>query len=179
MIVSLIGYRATGKSTVGRCLAQRMACDFVDSDAEIVRLASKSIAQIFAEDGESVFRDWESQVIQDLVPQAGREMVLALGGGAVLREQNRAWIQQAGPVVWLRARAETIWRRMSGDPHSADQRPKLTSQGGLDEIVQLLAARTPIYQATATMEVEVDERTPAEVAAIIFQHLDGQGDPHR
>jgi shikimate kinase len=160
--VFLIGYRGTGKTAVARLLAEQLRYEWIDADDEVERLAGKTIAAIFAERGEQAFRDLEADVVVKLCGQ--RRLVVALGGGAVLREANRAAIRGAGPVIWLTAGVDTIVQRLTADRSTASRRPKLTELGGRAEIETLLAQRTPIYRACAKLEVDTDSRTPAEVA---------------
>ncbi|MDO4550229.1 MAG: shikimate kinase [Planctomycetia bacterium] len=169
MMISFIGYRATGKTTLGRELAQRLDYRFIDSDAEIERLAGKSIASIFAEDGELYFRDMEEKIIGEICGQDG--IILATGGGAVMREVTRKNLQAAGPVIWLTASAETIFRRMAADVNNSQTRPNLTSQGGLDEIRQLMAVREPFYRSLATLTVETENFSPQELIEQIFLEI--------
>jgi shikimate kinase len=169
MNLVLIGYRATGKSETARALAERLGWDWVDADCEIEARAGKSIAQIFSEDGEPAFRDAESRVVAELA--ARDRTVLALGGGAVLREENRRALVDRGPVVWLTASPETLWRRIQGDPATGARRPNLTSAGGITEIIATLDARRPIYRQCADLEVDTEERTPAEVADAILAQV--------
>lgn len=171
MIVTLIGYRGSGKSSVGRELAHRLSFPFADADAELEGRAGKSIRQIFDDDGESAFRDLEEQVIADLLLSSGR-LVLAAGGGAVLRESTRARLAAAGPIVWLRATAEHLAARIAADASTAERRPNLTALGGLDEIRELLEQREPIYRAAADLTVETEGLTPAEIAERIARELD-------
>src|SRR5262245_31375942 len=124
MNLLLIGYRGTGKSTVAHLLAERLGWRSVDSDERIEELAGCSIADIFASQGEGAFRDLESQVVAELA--AGDQTVLSLGGGAVLRPENRATLAAAGPMVWLTASPETLWGRIQADPETAARRPNLT-----------------------------------------------------
>lgn len=160
--IALIGYRGTGKTTIAEQLASRLGWDFVDADVEIERRAEKSIAEIFADDGEPAFRELESTVVAEL---CGRQCtVIALGGGAVLRQSNRSAMRSCGAVVWLKATVGAIERRLEADPSTAARRPKLTKSGGRSEIERLLAERTPIYQACATLEVDTEDKTPAEIA---------------
>jgi shikimate kinase len=167
--IALIGSRGTGKSTVARQLALRLAWDWVDADVEVELWAGKSIAAIFADDGEEAFRDTESAVVREL---CGREKtVVALGGGAVLREANRTAIARCGAVVWLQAAAETIFQRLDRDATTAERRPNLTNSGGRQEIEQVLAERTPIYRACATLEVDTEGKTPATIADEIVAAL--------
>jgi shikimate kinase len=169
MILTLIGYRATGKTTLARLLAERLGWDWIDADVEIECRAGKTIAQIFAEDGEPVFRDIEAQVIADLCRRD--PMVLAAGGGAPLRAESRQAMRQAGTVVWLSARPETILARMSGDTTTTTRRPDLTDKGPLQEIIHLLEVRTPIYQESAHCTVDTEGKTPNELADEIIEQV--------
>lgn len=161
MTIALIGYRGTGKTTVACLLAQRLGWEWVDADVEIERRAGRTIQQIFAADGEPAFRDWEEAVVGELA--ARENTVLALGGGAVLREANRVAISQL-TVVWLSAVPETIYSRIAADTKTAAQRPNLTTQGGLPEIQRLLAQREPLYRDCADYIVDTEGKSPAQVA---------------
>jgi shikimate kinase len=169
MIITLIGYRATGKTTLAKLLAKKLGWQWLDADVEIERRAGKSIARIFAEDGEPAFRDLETQVLVDLCRRDN--LVLAAGGGAPLREQNRHTMRQCGKVVWLTAQPDTILQRMAADLTTAQRRPNLTDKTPLDEIVQLLARREPIYRQTADLTIDTENRTPEELAAEILDRL--------
>jgi len=160
--IALIGYRGTGKTTVSRLLAARLDYRWIDADAEIERRAGKSIGEIFDELGEPVFRDLEAEVVAELCQWDG--VVLALGGGAVLRETNRRCLARCWAVVWLRASVETLAQRIADDPTTAARRPNLTNHGGRTEIEHLLGEREPIYRACATLEVDTEGKDPAEIA---------------
>jgi shikimate kinase len=167
--IALIGYRGTGKTTVGRLLAEHLDWEFVDSDVEIESRAGCSIATIFADSSEAVFRDLEAEVVRDLARRG--QLVLSLGGGAVLRESSREILAQQTFVVWLTATPETIHERMSTDASTASRRPSLTQLSGLEEIRTLLAARLPVYQSAAHCEVATEGRTPEEICAEIKRQL--------
>lgn len=169
MNLFLIGYRATGKTTVAGYLAGRLDWRWIDSDDEIESVAGKSIADIFAADGQERFRDIESQVVERLAQ--GDRRVIALGGGAVLRPQNRLFLRRGGKVVWLQALPETINKRLAGDDTTAARRPDLTDTGGLTEIVQLLGQRTPIYQECADLVIDTEGKPAPEVAEEILGKL--------
>lgn len=160
-LVFLIGYRGTGKSTVARLLANRLGWSWVDTDTEIERRAGKSIREIFVSGGESAFRDHEATVVED-VSKLGRAVV-ALGGGAVLRDANRKAIQN-GVVIWLTADPPTISLRVSSDSTTSERRPNLTISGGLAEIEQLLAVRVPRYRECADCVVDTVGKAPDQVA---------------
>ena len=173
MNLILIGYRATGKTTLARLLAARLGWQWIDADVEIERRAGKSIARMFAEDGEPAFRDLEAQVIADLCGQP--RLVLAAGGGAPLRPESRQAMRAGGLVVWLTARPETILQRMSGDATTAGRRPSLTDKGPLEEIVQLLGRREPIYRESAHLTVDTEQKSPEQLAGEILARFEKEG----
>jgi len=167
--IFLIGYRGTGKSSVARELASRLGFDWVDADDVVEREAGKTIAAIFAEEGEAAFREREARVAAALSRK--RRTVVALGGGAVLREDNRRVIGLAGSVVWLMASIDTILARLAADPATASRRPALTGSGERAEVESLLAVREPLYRQCATLVVNTEGKTAAEVADEIAASL--------
>lgn len=167
MIITLIGYRGSGKSTVAAPLAERLGWHAVDADAEIERAAGKSIREIFADRGEPRFRELERQVIAGLL--RGERVVLSAGGGAVLNPETRREMRTAGPVVWLRAAVETLHQRISADATTAARRPNLTADGGRAEIESLLARREPLYRETATLVIDTDDLAAAQIVERILQ----------
>ena len=169
MNLFLIGYRGSGKTSVAQALADEIGWSWIDADAELELRADKSIKQIFAEDGERPFRDLESAVVADLA--ARDRHIIALGGGAILREENRQAIQRGGQVVWLKASPETLLARINSDPTTTERRPNLTAQGGLEEIRRLLSERTPLYAACADLAVDADRQSPAQIARQIITQL--------
>ena len=168
-ILSLIGYRGTGKSTVGKRLARRLNWDWVDSDHEIESRAGQTIKQIFATEGEPAFRELERTAIVDLLRRD--RLVLSTGGGAILNPETRHDLKGAGPVIWLKASVQTIASRILHDSATAARRPNLTSQGGIDEIREVLALREPLYHECATMEIETERMTLGRVMALIVERL--------
>jgi shikimate kinase len=158
----LIGYRGTGKTTVGRLIAAHLDWTFVDADALLEERFAKSIRQIFADEGETGFRDKESAILQAICQN--RQQVIATGGGVILRAENRDLLRQAGRCVWLTASAETLWRRLQLDGTTTERRPNLTS-GGLSEIEELLSKREPFYAECADWTVSTETAAPEELAA--------------
>jgi shikimate kinase len=157
--IVLVGYRATGKSTVGRLVAERLGWEFVDSDGEVVRRSGREIGEIFANDGEAKFRELEAEAVRAL---AGRErQVMATGGGAVLGEGNRRAIGEAGMVVHLAGEPETLAARLARDPAG---RPSLTGMGLIEEVGEILRQRLPIYREVADVVVATDELDAEGVA---------------
>jgi shikimate kinase len=167
--IALIGYRGTGKTTIAQRLAAALGWDWVDADVEVELRAGKNIAAIFADDGEQAFRDLESRVVAELCHR--QRAVIALGGGAISRAENRAAIANCGAVVWLQASAEAIQQRLAADPTTVARRPNLTAAGGRAEIERLLAERTPHYRECATLVVDADGRDPAEITREILTAL--------
>lgn len=169
MNLALIGYRGTGKTTVAQLLAAHLGWPWCDADVEVETRAGKSIKQIFADEGESAFRDREQTIVAELT--ARDRWVLALGGGAILREPNRACLRGRCHVVWLTATPATLAARIAGDATTAERRPALLAGGGLAEIATLLAAREPLYRDCADCIVSTEDRTPQSIAAEILGHL--------
>lgn len=167
----LIGYRGTGKSTVAQLVADRLSWQAFDSDVEIERRAEKTIKQIFDDDGEARFRDWEVEVISDLARLT--DVVLALGGGAVMRRENQEAIADA-QVFWLKAEPETLHARIGLDAKTNEQRPQLTSLAGITEIQTLMEQREPVYEACADFVVDTEGKLPKRVADEIVYLLVGE-----
>jgi shikimate kinase len=172
MTILLVGYRGSGKSTVGRRLANELWYKFADTDAEVVKRAgNRTISEIFEKDGENAFRETEAQVVRDFCGLA--DHVVALGGGAILREDNRHAIKSSGhKVIYLRCDAETIQKRIQGDPETVRSRPPLTHLGGgIEEIRKLLAEREPLYREVASKELDVTNLSPEEAARYVVRLL--------
>ena len=169
MNLFLTGYRATGKTSVARYIAEQLDMPWFDSDRLIEQAAEMSIADLFAVESEEGFRDRETAVIRQLA--AGENQIVSLGGGAIVRSENRKLLEGRGRVVWLQASADKIYERLTQDPQTDCQRPDLTAQGGLDEIRKLLELRQPLYESVADFFVNTDDLSPQQVAARIIQRL--------
>ncbi len=169
MVVTLIGYRGTGKTTVAPLLAGRLRFESIDADTELERRVGRTVSEMFEAEGEPGFRVRERTLLQELLQ--GDRLVLAAGGGAILDAETRKRMRSAGPVVWLRATSETIQRQIAADPATRERRPNLTAGGGLGEIELLLAVREPLYRQTATVTVDVDRRTVDEVVSEIVSAI--------
>lgn len=162
MHLYLIGYRGSGKSTVGRLLAQRLSRPYVDSDDLIESESGMSIKDIFANHGELWFRDLESKIVSQVAASA-EPTIVSLGGGAILREASQAVIKSTGKCVWLRARAEYLFERIQSDQATQLRRPNLSQIGGFSEVADILAKRTPIYDRLSDLTVVVEGKTPDEI----------------
>jgi shikimate kinase len=162
----LIGPRGSGKSTVGRILAAKLGWSFIDADEYLETAAGRTIAAIFKEEGEAGFRDREASVLADLCGLDN--IVVASGGGVVLRPANRARLRQAGYVVWLQIHPETAFSRLQADPTTASRRPNLTLLGGLEELRAISAEREPMYRESADFALDVSALSPEAAANAIL-----------
>lgn len=172
MKLLLIGYRGTGKTTVAQRLALRLGWEWVDADVEVELRAGQSIAEIFSHDGEAAFRDLESTMLAELLCRD--RLVIALGGGVVLRPENRAAIRACRHTVWLQASPETLAERIAADATTAQRRPNLTAAGGISEITAMLAKREPFYRECAGLVVDTENKSPAAVADEILDQWGGE-----
>ncbi|MCD9024264.1 shikimate kinase [Cohnella sp. NL03-T5] len=156
----------TGKSTVSRLLAERLGWESKDTDEEIERLAGRSIKEMFSEDGEEVFRDWESKVLADVLGR-GRQVV-ATGGGAVLREVNRRAMLSGGWVIALTADKQSLIRRVTSAA-AAGTRPLLAGDAE-ERVTALLETRRHAYDF-AHVSVDTTQRSPSEVTELLIRWL--------
>ncbi len=168
MNVIVFGFMGVGKSTVGKLLAPRLGYRFVDSDVEAEKEAGMRIADIFAERGESAFRDLERRVIERL--GSSNSQVIAIGGGAVLDQRNVETLRRGGKMVLLSASPEEIGLRTRGDL----TRPLLVGDNKLMRIRSLLEERREHYLAAADMVVDTNGISPIRVAEAIEAKLEAQ-----
>ena len=165
----LTGFRATGKTSVGRIVAARLRWDFRDTDELARQRLGAPIAEIVARHGWPFFRAAEAQLLRELV--AMRHTVLATGGGAIEHETEWRGLRQCALVVWLDADSDTIRRRLQADPDSGHQRPSLTGQAVADEIELLLERRRPMYAAGSDLRLDTAGSTPDQLADAIIQNI--------
>lgn len=159
----LVGFMASGKTTVGRALAEEIGWPFCDIDSEIEAREGKSIAQIFAEGGEGAFRRLETEAIRSHVVsvEAGHPCVIALGGGAFIQQQNWELIENNGVTIWLDCAIDMIRSRLQGD----NTRP-LARNG--DALARLFEDRRPFY-SKADFRIEVDCNDVSSIVRKILQ----------
>lgn len=167
--IFLTGYRATGKTSVAKLLATALSKEVVDADVYLEQEAGMTIAEIFVAEGEQGFRARETAVVRKLA--ARENTVIALGGGAVLREENRQLLVGRGTTVWLTASPDVIYERMTTDPLTGQRRPNLTSTGGLQEVQDLLTQRNPLYRQVAHHTIDTEGLSPEQVAFEVIKQL--------
>ena len=157
MMITLTGFMGSGKTTVGKVLADFLGCPFMDLDDLVVKKAGKSIPDIFAQDGEPAFRQLEAQVLRKTVEKyAESTAVLALGGGAILAPASAALLHEKTVCIYLRATLDTLLARLSGETAG---RP-LADEAMASRLVE----REPIYEETAHVTIDTDGLSPDEVA---------------
>lgn len=163
--IILIGPMGAGKSTIGRLLAAKIGFDFLDTDNVIEEKTGADIAWIFDVEGESGFRDRESQVLRELA--AAKRRVLATGGGIVVREENCDFLKSQDVVVYLKASISQLVARTSKDK----KRPLLQVENPTEKIKSLVAEREPLYRSVATHTVETDGHSPRSTVQSIVNLL--------
>lgn len=165
MIVSLVGLPGCGKTTVGRQLARRLQLPFADSDRLIEVRLGCSIREFFESEGESRFREIESEVIGGLTQ--GPPCVLSTGGGAILSKANREYLKSGGQVVYLRSTPDQLFRRLRHD----STRPLLQVDDPLARMRELYAERDPLYREVASFVMEIGRPSVATLVNMIVMQL--------
>lgn len=168
-LIALVGLPGSGKSTVGRQLARRLQCQFIDSDHVIEERLGCTIRAYFEREGEERFRDIEQAVIDELTLQPAG--VLATGGGAVLRAANRAHLHERTKVVYLKSTPEELHRRLRHDTN----RPLLQVEDPLARLRELFAVRDPLYRETAHFVIETGRPSVATLVNMIVMQLELAG----
>ncbi|MBQ7615907.1 MAG: shikimate dehydrogenase [Butyrivibrio sp.] len=165
--IILEGFMGSGKTTVSEILSDRLGLELMDTDSVIEETEGQSISTIFEEDGEETFRQMETELLRTIISEHWRDMVISLGGGLPLREENRKLLEKAGKVVYLKATAETVYERIKGDT----TRPLLQTADPKARIEELLKERGDKYDAAAELVIETDGKTPEEIAGEIIDGL--------
>ncbi len=175
--IFLIGYRATGKTTVGRILAGRLGYGFIDLDAFIQDRAGNTIAGMVKQDGWERFRSLEAKALKEL-SHSCQDTVIACGGGAVLHQDLMASVKENALVIWLTARPQDIIERIRADEKSGEQRPALSSGRNLEEEIRtVLETRIPLYQRFSHFAVDTTGKDPEGIAAWIARIAKRETDP--
>lgn len=170
--IVLIGYRCTGKTSVGKKIAEMLKIPFYDTDDLIKKETGTAIMELVAKNGWPFFRAKEREVIARLAELQGS--VLALGGGAVRDVRNIDRLKRNGVLVWLRADIKTIAARMGCDPGSIEQRPSLTGSDPVAEIEDVLRQRLPDYEKAADFSIDTSTLDIDAVAGRIREWLNNR-----
>jgi shikimate kinase len=167
-LISLIAMPGGGKTTVGRQLAKRLGLTFVDTDHEIEAAAGCSIRELFDRQGEESFRDMESELLSSLLMR--ENLLIATGGGVVLRPRNRLALRERSTPIYLRFMPEEIFRRLRHDT----KRPLLQVENPLQRIQEIFVQRDLLYQQTARLVIESSQSSVTRLVYTILERLDEQ-----
>jgi len=154
----LIGFMGCGKTALGRWISQNVNMSFYDTDEYIVSKQNREIVDIFATDGETFFRDLETEAIKEMSEKI-TDSVISVGGGLPLREENRELLKKLGIVVYLRATQDTLVKRLDNDT----KRPLLAGKDIRGKINELMIQREQIYETTAQIIVDTDDRSFGQI----------------
>lgn len=161
--IYLIGFMGCGKSTVSDYISRKYGWKQIEMDAQIVSEQKKEIAQIFAEEGETYFRNLETELLKRIA-SGEEECVVSCGGGTAMRSCNVEIMKRSGRIVWLKAKPETVYQRVK-DTHD---RPLLEGHMNVEYIEQLLEKRIPVYESSADLSVDTDGKSPEEIAQAVL-----------
>jgi shikimate kinase len=165
--IILVGYMGCGKSTVGKNIARMMEYSFVDTDELIEESEGRTINDIFAKEGEESFRNMETRLLERLIYEDTKRLVVATGGGMPLRKENRELLKKLGEVVYLKTSPEVIYERLQGDT----TRPLLQCDNPKKKIEDMISLREPIYKESASIVVNVDNLKQLEAAEEIISRM--------
>ena len=169
MNLFLIGYRCSGKTTIGKSIATAIGWSFVDSDLLVTQKNGKSIKDIIDTAGWDAFRRLERSALKQIC--AKYRQVVATGGGVVLDSENIKVMKTSGTVVWLDASAATIQKRMRQDKNTENFRPALTDKGRMEEIEEMLLERNPYYESASDFSIQTDDAIIDQITHKIIQKI--------
>ena len=164
----LEGFMGCGKSRIARSLGKDLGSKVVDTDDLIEEEQGKKIADIFADEGEEAFRDMETSVLEELA-RSGKDLVISLGGGMPVREENRRLLKKLGTVVYLKADADILVKRLE---NGVDKRPMLSGHDLKGRVEELLSAREGFYGEAADLVIDIGEDDPQTICERIIKELD-------
>jgi shikimate kinase len=169
MNIYLIGYRCTGKTTIGKILADHLHHDYLDMDQAIEQQTGSTISDLVQTHGWEYFRRIEKEIL--LKTREINDTVVSTGGGIVTDPENLNFLTTAGYTIWLDADIRTILSRLNSDPVTFSSRPSLTDKNLIDETEELLNLRRPLYAKAAHLKIETGLHTPEEIIALIERRL--------
>ena len=169
MNLFLIGYRCSGKTTIGKSVAETIEWSFVDADQMLVEECGKQIKDIVDTEGWQSFRHRERSLLKQICKK--KRQVVATGGGVVLDEDNVRTMHASGIIIGLGATAETIRKRMLQDINTANFRPALTDKGLVEEIKDMLSKRNPCYESASDFFIHTDSLPVDEITQTIMQKI--------
>lgn len=169
MNIVLIGYRCSGKTVVGKAVAERLNRVFIDADDYLEYKAGRSIERIVDEEGWDYFRGLEKKVIDELSGQDN--LVIATGGGVVTNDENVNHLKKNGLIIWLQAGADILKARMDDDQSVGKKRPALTGQDPVEEIRIILDQRTPLYKKASDRVIDTSRLSIAQTVNNIIEML--------
>lgn len=167
MKIILIGYRATGKSTVGKLLADILKVPFYDTDQVIEEKLDLMVRDIIGKRGWDYFRQCETEALHFLKEK--KNCIIATGGGIILKKENLDLLKEMGKVIWLNASLHDIVERLKADAKSEKIRPKFTNDSLVQETTSMLKERIPIYRKAADCKVDTAGKTATQVANEIYK----------
>jgi shikimate kinase len=169
MKIFLIGYRCTGKTTLGKILAHRLNFDFIDTDRLIEQSLGLTIREIIEKHGWEKFRQIEKKTL--LNTKKNKNTIIATGGGIIIDHDNQQFIKKNGLCVWLDADIKTIMTRLNTDHKTKTLRPALTDKDLFEETNEIVKKRNPLYKKTAHIKIDTSFNTPEEIVNIIDRRL--------
>ena len=171
MNIVLIGYRGSGKSTVGMRIARCLEMTFVDTDDLLEKHHGMSISDMVKAHGWEYFRAAEKDIIKEVADM--NHLVIAPGGGAVLDTDNVIALRKNGIILWLKADLQTLLKRMNQDPETYFRRPTLTGKGTLEELEEMISVREPFYQRSSQIQIDTSALEAEEVVEYVLTTLAG------
>lgn len=172
MNIYLIGYRCTGKTTIGTMLSDALNYPVIDADVKLVEDNGMTVAEIVEKEGWGGFRQKEKNVLKEISKL--NRFIIATGGGVILDPENVAMMKKSGVTIWLKATPGTIYNRMIKDQMTDEQRPALTDKKIEQEIIDTLEERLPLYEGAMDFSVDTDNLTLKDVTHFILEGLKGR-----
>lgn len=169
MRLFLIGYRCTGKTTIGKILAERIHHGFLDMDQTIEQQTGSTISDLVRAHGWDYFRRIEKEIL--IKTREMEDTVVSTGGGIVTDPENLDFLNAAGYTIWLDADIKTILSRLNSDPVTLSSRPSLTAKSLAEETEEVLNIRRPLYEKAAHLRIETGRFTPKEIVTLIERRL--------